>query len=411
MPNTVMTVQQAGAIFSKDAAAVLHDSLKFLKTISIEDDAQYKKQFNDVSEGQTIKIRKPARFQTRTGLTFSGQDFVEENASLTRANVIGVDIAGFTGIELATDLHMEKVKNMSDRVIVPAAKQLAADLEKAVMAQLYSSLWNTAGVAGTTPNSRRAIADCRRKLQKFLAPESDRYILMNSDAELEIGESLKGYLNPTDYVSKLIKEGYLGRTAGFELMTNELIPYHTNGNSVTNVLVNGASQTGATLNIDGLTNTTGTVKKGQSFTITGVYAVHPETKQAYDFLQEFVFTADGTANGSGQLAASISPAIVTSGPRQTVSAAPADNAQLTFKGAASTAYPQNMFYQKEAFRFMTLPMPLMKDSEVAENATYDGIDIQFHHFWDKQAYKKQTRLDVLWGATTVREEHAGRLFG
>ena len=69
-------------------------------------------------------------------------------------------------------------------------------------------------------------------------------------------------------------------------------------------LVNGASQTGATLNIDGCTAGT-TLKAGDFFSVGG------ELKMV---------TADATANGSGEMAVSFEPPL---------RASPADNAAIT----------------------------------------------------------------------------------
>lgn len=412
MTNSIMTVQAASAIFSKDAAMTMHDSSKLLKTIRIEDDAQYKKGFNDVAPGQQIAIRKPAKFTTRkNSLTFSGQAFEEEKVILTRSKIIGVDIDGFLGDEMATSLTEEHVRNMSDKLIVPAAKQLISDLEKEVATLIYPQLWHSIGTPGVTPNSRRVIGEANARLNKMLAPDDDRYMIINSDAELELGEAFKGLLNPSAELTSIHRKAALGQTQNFDILRNELMPTHTNGNDITGVAVDGVGQSGSTLHVDGITTGTGTVKAGQKFTISGVYAIHPETKVAYNYLQEFTIQANVTASGVSDADLTIVPAIVTSGARQNVSAAPADDAPITFIGAASTAYPLNLFYQKDAIRFMTVPLPAMKDAEWNATRAFEGIDVTFHHYWDKDAYKRKTRLDVLYGAVAVNGEHGGVLWG
>src|SRR4030067_1132808 len=128
-----------------------------------------------------------------------------------------------------------------------------------------------------------------------------------------------------------------------------MVPPHTCGTRTnTTPLVNGASQSGASLIVDGFVASS-TVKQGDVFTLAGVYAVNAETKQAYNFLQQFVATADVTLSGAGAGTLSISPSIVTSGATQNVSAGPADNAALTFVDTASTAYRMNNSYHQDAF--------------------------------------------------------------
>lgn len=414
MSHTILTTKQASAIFSKDAAAVMSNEAKFLKTIGVEDSAIFKDKYKSVKSGDTIGIKKPPQYTIRTGLTYSGQDITQESVTMTVATVKGVDINGLTGINFATDLSMDQVKNISAELIMPAAKRLIAEVEKDVMATLYTKIGNYAGTPGVTPNSRRAIGACRSLLQKNLAPESDNYLLINSDAELELGEAFKGMFNPSPEISKLHKEGYLGRTLGFDVLCNELIPYHTNGNDVSGVAVEASVVTPAagmtTLGVDGLTADTGTVTAGSIITIDGVYAVNPETKQVYSYLAKIPVLSSVTAGAAGTATLSI-PALYASGGRQNVSALPADEAAITFVGSASTAYPQNLFYNKDAFRFMSLPLPKMDDANMFGQATMNGVDVTFHSYWDKDAYALKTRLDVLYGSAVVRSEHAGRLWG
>src|SRR6185312_11186662 len=111
-----------------------------------------------------------------------------------------------------------------------------------------------------------------------------------------------------------------------------------NGNTVAGVQVNGAGQTGSTLNIKGVAGAN-TFARGTVFTIAGVFEVHPETKAATGRLQNFVVGADATMGGTtGSI--TIGPAIVTSGASQNVAGSPADSAAITIVGSANTAYEQ-----------------------------------------------------------------------
>jgi hypothetical protein len=129
----------------------------------------------------------------------------------------------------------------------------------------------------------------------------------------------------------------------------------TLGTRAGTILVNGGSQNVTydsvrttytqSLVLDGLTGAT-TVKKGEVFTIAGVNAVNPRSKADLGYLQKFVVLADATADGSGNITLTIANPIITSGAYQTVSAAPADNAAITFMGTASTAYAQNVIFHR-----------------------------------------------------------------
>jgi hypothetical protein len=63
------------------------------------------------------------------------------------------------------------------------------------------------------------------------------------------------------------------------------------------------------------------VAAGDVFTLPLVFSVNPVTKQSTGSLMQFVVTANASSDGSGNLTAIISPAIITAGPFQNVTAA------------------------------------------------------------------------------------------
>ena len=174
-------------------------------------------------------------------------------------------------------------------------------------------------------------------------------------------------------------------------------------------LTNGAGQTGASLITDGWTASTAALKKGDVFTITGVFRVHPETKASTGVLQQFVATADATADGSGNLTIPISPSVVTSGATQNVSGSPADNIAITVAGTASTAHGISLAHHKEAFAFATADLVMPKGVDFAAREVFDGVSIRIVRQYDINNDKFPCRLDVLYGYKTVRPQLACRL--
>ena len=166
----------------------------------------------------------------------------------------------------------------------------------------------------------------------------------------------------------------MGRAAGFDWSENTMMPAHTRGGSNGAYLINGASQTGATLVVD--TGATAP-SQGDVITIAGVYSVHPETKVSTGVLQQFVI-------GSGATTTSfpISPAIVTSGATQNVSGSPADNAAITFAGTASTAVQTSLLFQKEAFAFATADLVMPQGVDFAAREVMDGLSMRIVRAYD-----------------------------
>ena len=145
---------------------------------------------------------------------------------------------------------------------------------------------------------------------------------------------------------------------------------------------------------------------GDIITFAGCFRVHPETKQATSDLQQFVVTA-AYAGGAGTLA--ISPAIVTSGARQNVSASPTNGGAVVKVGGASAVYRPSIAFHRDAFTFATADLPLPKGTDMASRKVMDGISMRMIRDFDSVNARFITRLDVLYGYTAQRPELACRI--
>jgi hypothetical protein len=143
--------------------------------------------------------------------------------------------------------------------------------------------------------------------------------------------------------------------------------------------------------------------------MANVFAVHPVTKATLPKLQQFVVTAPATAAAGVFTGVQISPAIVTSGATQTVSAGPADNAAITFVGVANTGYAQNMAFHKSAFRFCSVPLIMPKGLDMVGQESKDGITVRMVQDYDVVNDRMVLRADVLYGMANVRPGWAARI--
>jgi hypothetical protein len=228
---------------------------------------------------------------------------------------------------------------------------------------------------------------------------------------------MKGLFNPTDTVSRQFKNGMMGTgVLGFdEVNMSQSIKVHTTGTRSTTdtILVNGAvsTQGQATISIDGGTGSA-TVVAGDVFTIAGVFAVNPQTRESTGSLQQFVCTATTTASSGAWTSIPISPAIYTStSALATVDSFPADNAAVTFVGTASTGYPQNLIYHKDAITFATADLVLPTGVDMAARAVHNGISLRIIRDYDINNDRMPCRIDVLYGFSTIRPQMACRLWG
>ena len=410
MTDTIQTVKSNTKKLAKMAAADLADSVKFFKAARKFEMSEFKSDAGGHSPGDTVSVRIPAKYTVGTtsfDLTSALQDIKEQsvNAPLDIIGTIGFDL---DSQQLAHDVDLGKVY---DRFIRGAVKDMAASIESQMLQKATQATYNLVGTAGSTVVDPDVVQSGREKLGKYLAPQSDRAFLMDSSA---MRSAVNANKNLFVFGKKEWGDGYIGDALGFSWHENELLYRHANGTDAAGMAIEAdvvTPATGATtIGIDGIANGN-TLTKGTVFTIDGVYAVHPQTKVAYPFLQQFVVTALATGNVSNQATVSISPTIYSSasGSLQNVSALPADEAAITVVGSASTTYSQSLIFQKEAFRVGTVPLVLPQRAEFAEQAEEDGMNIAIIRDFDVLTRKMITRLDVLGLCVAVRPEWACRV--
>jgi hypothetical protein len=395
MANTILTPTAV----TREALRVLHQKLNFVGSITREYDDSFARQGAKV--GDTLKVRLPNQYTVRTGATLAAQDTSESSVELKVQTQKGVDL-NFTSVDLTLSLD-----DFSERILEPAMSVLAANIEADAMS-MYRDVYNQVSNQGQ-PATFAKILQGRKILVDNLAPLAGRTCNLNTQDNVDLVDALKGLFNDRASISKQYREGFMGRTAGFDFMENTLWPSHTVGTKAGTPLVNGAGQTGASLATDGWTASTAALKAGDVFTIAGVFRVHPETKQSTGILQQFVATADGSANGAGALTIAIAPAMVVSGAGQNVSNAPTDNAAITVAGAASTAHGVSLAYHKGAFAFASADMVMPRGVDFAAREVFDGVSMRIVRQYDINNDKFPCRLDVLYGYKTLRPQLACRL--
>ena len=388
MANAILTPTAV----TREALRVLHQKLNFVGTITREYDDSFARQGAKI--GDTLKVRLPNQYTVRSGSTLSAQDTTESTVDLKVQTQKGVDL-NFTSVDLTLALD-----DFSERILEPAMAVLAANIEADAMT-MYRDVYNQVDNQ-TLPATFTKVLQGRKILVDNLAPLNGRTCNLNTQDNVDLVDALKGLFNDQTTISRQNREGFMGRTAGFDFMENTLWPSHPRGPSGAGYVISGAGQTGATLTVSG---GTGVPVQGDVFTIAGVFRVHPETKQSTGVLQQFVIAAGTATTGSFP----ISPAIVTSGPMQNVSNSPGAAQQITFSGSAGVNYGISMAYQKGAFAFASADMVMPRGVDFAAREAFDGVSMRIVRQYDINSDKFPCRLDVLYGFKTIRPQLACRL--
>lgn len=413
MANTVVTP----SMIAKEGLMQLKNNLVLGNSVHRE----YKKEFSG-GQGATVDIRKPVKFYTADGATRVNQDVEEKTTSIT------IDQRKHVSWKFSTQDLTLSIEDYSERYIKPAMITLANTVDRSGF-NLYRNVWNAVGTPGTTPSSFASLAAAAQRLDEMAVGMDNRKMMLNPAAHYSIAGDKLSLDAIGDSAKSAYQDAQVGRIAKFDTYSTQNIANHTVGVATGTPLVNGGSQdvtyaasTGApsqTLATDGWTNsTTGILKAGDVFTIAGVYAVNPvpgegttgKTKMPY--LQQFTVLADANSGAStGPATLTISPAIITSGPYQTVDSAPADNAAITVFGTAGSVYPQNIGFHKNAFALVTVPLEMPDGAAFKARESADGLSVRVVKDYDIDSDEDIIRMDILYGWKSIYPDLATRLWG
>jgi hypothetical protein len=257
------------------------------------------------------------------------------------------------------------------------------------------------------------LLQANQKLNEFATPMDQRYATVNPAANAGLVEGMKGLFNPTGTISRQFKNGMMGEgILGLdEINMSQSISNHTNGDWGTAITVTStvATQGQATLPIS-FTGSSKTWNVGDVFTIAGVFAVNPQTRQSTGSLQQFVVTAAVTGSSTATL--DISPALYTaSNALATVFSFPQAGAVVTMVGSATVSYPQNLIYHKDAISFATADLLLPQGVDMASRQVHNGISLRIVRQYDINNDRLPCRIDVLYGYNAIRPVTAVRLWG
>ena len=401
MANTLLTI----SMITREALRVLENNLTFTKGVNRQYDDRFGVEGAKI--GTVLNVRKPPRYVGRTGTAISIEDATETQVAVTLDTQFGVDIT-FTSEDLAL-----KIDDFSKRFISPAVATVANKIDHAGLG-LYKSVYNSVGTPVTVPNALLTYLQAGVKLDNNSAPmDGQRSICITPIMQATIVDALKGLFQQSTAIASQYRRGQMGTAIGLDWFMDQNCATHTIGAHGGTPLVNGASQTGASLVTDGWTASTAVLKEGDVITLAGVNAVNPQSRESTGVLRQFVVTANVTSDGSGNATIAISPSITTGTGFQTVTGSPADNAAITVSGAASATARVGLAHHPDAFTLVTadLPVPNGTDMAARANDPDSGLSIRLVRDYDITTDLFPCRLDVLYGWAALRPELAVRGWG
>lgn len=404
-------------MITRRALMILHQKLNFCGNVNTQYDDRFAQ--TGAKIGTSLNIRMPSKYTVRTGATLSTQDHTERSTPLTVNSQYGVDVS-FTSVELTMELD-----DFSERIIEPAMAQLAAKIEGDCFADAYKLVSNYTNATTNGLLTYKRFQQGGKNITNQLGPLSSRSACLSPESTVEFNDAVKGLFHQSNQIAKQYREGQMGRTGGFDVYENTLVPSHTTGTFAGTPLTDGtALGTGTTtqntwvsqtdLSIDGATSGT-TLLAGDIITLDGVYDVHPETKTGRGQLKTFVVQSDVTLTTQATAyTVTVKPGLIYGSGNAYQNCAlsgvsDTDGLTATLIGNTNSAFGQDIQFHRDAFVFATADLEdVSRYGAWGARAQKDGISMRIARQYDITNDAVPARIDVLFGFAGLYPELANR---
>ncbi len=364
--------------------------------------------------GDTVQVRIQQRWQVTEGQGLVQQAVLNQTVPLTINHQFQVGM-GWSSAQTALEVEM-----VQDRYTKPAGRRQANKWDQVAGAEVYKSVYFSAGTPGTPITSNQTWTDAVALLHNNAVPDGDLCAVIDPLTQSNLLAANQALFNPATHISQYFNTGqFAGAALGVdEWYYDPLMPIHTTGTFTTSTpIVTSAGQTGSTLATSGWG--TYNLKAGDVFVIDGVYGINPESYTSTGALQQFVLTAD-TGTSTSTLTMNISPSIIPTGQLQTVSNSPAASAAITFLGAtsavagtlATTASRQSLLFNGAAFAFAMVDLPDALAGAVAKTVgdKDTNIAIRWVEQYNIQTDQQPSRCDTIGGVAAILPYFAVRMW-
>jgi hypothetical protein len=437
-----------GAVTTEQQKLVLNSFAMVLQNNLVTADAvtwnQYDGEMDDRNGLQVLEQVTPRYNVTRT------ENGVKDLSGGTDGTVFGSELFEVTGTFNANMGWGDfvKIKSIGDaresKALLGAATSMAEKIDAYIMAKavLASADWTG------TPNNAvgtwvDAVAGYTRLKENGVGDDELSYILNYFDMQ-QLGDQVVKLPGPDQFSTATFRKGFSGELNGIRTMFTNQLPNLLTGTRAQTAAaaVNGANQNvdyadvakagtsnglrmTQTIAVDGLA-AGATIKAGEVFTYPGVFAYDNRKQAAVSpaRLQQFTVVSDAVADGGGAIAAlRIFPAMIVPGSgagdnvnintaHATVTAAPANDAVLTWIGAASTNLSPRVVIQKQAIVVNTVPLILpASDTAMRRRLSKIPLTVRMWQHSDFYTGEHGVRFDVALNANVRDRFRIARING
>lgn len=398
--NTIITPTWV----TKDTATNFKNNTKLIGNFDRQWDENWTDKPEGAQIGSTAQVRIQQRFTVTEGQGFQAQALLNQTVPVTLNHQFQVGM-NWSSKQATVDIEM-----VQERYTKPAGRAQASKWDAVAGAEVYKSVYNSIGTpGGGVLTNYQTWTDGVAHLQDIAVPQEYCAVVTPLQQSGLLQTSFAQF-NPAAQVSTYFKTGQFAAQAlgADEWYYDPLLPTHTTGSfTASTPIVTSGSQTGSTLTTSGWG--TYALVAGDVFTVDGVYEVNPVSYTSTGRLQQFVLTA--AVSGSSTATLTFSPAIITSGQLQTVTASPAANAAVNVLGATgsvagtmtATASRQNLLFHRSAFAFVMVSLDDNLPGAVAKtiNDRETQISMRFVEQYNGQTDQKISRIDTLGGVAAI----------
>lgn len=294
-----------------------------------------------------------------------------------------------------------------------AALRLATDIDSYILgfAAKASNNWLGDGSTGISTWSHLANAYARLKAEGV--DDFDTVAILDYSDWAALGAAVVAdNASLAEMGAGVYREGFSGNVAGIKTRFTQQLPTLTVGtrvasattltnapSAVTYASVAASPAAGQfktqTINLDGQAGAV-TLKDGEIFTIAGVYAWDNRAKKRLSQLQPFRVIGDYTATAGAWTGVRVYPAIINSGPHQTVDyTGSLDNLAVTHLGAAGATLSPRFIANKSAIVVNTADLIMPATGEGARKSlTKIPLSVRMWKHSDFNTGNHSIRFDV-----------------
>lgn len=376
--------------------------------------------------GDTVYLKRPHQFaSTRT----ADGDISATTTQNLVSGKIPAKISNYCTVEVAYRQLEEAIKlNQLDQILKPISERINTDIEIELAKFIQTNGALSLGTPGTGITKWSDVAQTGSMLKDLGVESGNNYAVMDPWAAQNLAEKQSGLDNNelvrTAWENAQISGNFGGVRA---LMSNGLAARVSGSAAGASGITVKTTQTATYDSVKDsyqmtivLTGATGlTLKAGDQLEFATSYWLNQQSKQqlvkngsAIKFTATVL--ADATAVGADITVTVSGAAIVDANNSQynTVSAAITAGMAVTVKGAASTTYKPNLFYNEKAIAMGTVELPKLHSLDSAVmSSPRTGLSIRVHKYSDGRANKQMMRFDVLPAFSILNPHMCGQFFG